>query len=192
MLGEGVTTLATTTGRPAATGVRAETEHRTRSGLLSGGRSRTFGLVAAAGILACLALGSVMIGNFSVHLSDVVGALSHGPETDVERVVRHVRIPRTVTGLLAGTALGVAGAVMQGLTRNPLAGPGLLGVNSGAALAIVLAMTTFGITTAAGYLWFAFAGAAVAAVLVYALGSLGSGGYQLVRSASLEPPAPGP
>ena len=178
-----MTTLAPASGRPAASGSRAATDRRPGSGLLSGGWSRTIGLVVAAAVLACVALGSILIGNFSVHLSDVVGALSHSPETDVERVVRHVRIPRTVTGLLAGIALGVAGAVMQGLTRNPLAGPGLLGINSGAALAIVLAMTLFGITSAAGYLWFAFAGAAVAAVFVYTLGSLGLGGATPVKLA---------
>lgn len=154
-----------------------------RSGLLRGGWSRTFGLVAATVLLMVVTVGSVMIGTFSVSFADVTAAVSGIPDSDVERVVRHIRIPRTVTGLLAGIALGVAGVVMQGLTRNPLAEPGLLGINSGAALAVVLAMTTLGITTAAGYVWFAFIGAAVAAVFVYTLGSLGLGGATPVKLA---------
>lgn len=141
------------------------------------------GLVAATAVLVLVALGSVLIGNFPVALADVAGAVSGAPDSDVERVVRYVRIPRTVSGLLAGVALGVAGVVMQGLTRNPLAGPGLLGINSGAALAVVVAMTVFGVTTAAGYVWFAFVGAGVAAVFVYCLGSLGLGGATPVKLA---------
>ncbi|WP_116950232.1 FecCD family ABC transporter permease [Jiangella endophytica] len=156
---------------------------RARSALLSCGRSRGLGLLLAAVVLVLVALGSVLIGTFSVTVADVAAAVSGPPENDVERVVRHLRIPRVVTGLLAGAALGIAGAVMQGVTRNPLAGPGLLGVNSGAALAVVLAMTGFGITTAAGYVWFAFAGAAIAAVVVYTLGSLGLGGATPVKLA---------
>jgi len=126
---------------------------------------------------------SVLIGNYAVTIDDVIAAVSGPPETDLDRIVRHIRIPRTVAGILAGAALGIAGAVMQGITRNPLAGPGILGINSGAALAVVIAMTFLGVTTAAGYVWFAFAGAAVAAVFVYALGSLGLGGATPVKLA---------
>ena len=154
-----------------------------RSGVLRGGWSRSLGLAAATAVLAAVALGSVLIGNFSVTPTDVLTAVSGTPGSDVERIILHIRIPRTVTGLLAGVALGVAGTVMQGLTRNPLAEPGLLGINSGAALAVVLAMAGFGITATAGYLWFAFAGAAVAAVVVYLLGSLGLGGATPVKLA---------
>lgn len=128
-------------------------------------------------------MASVLIGNYAVTIDDVIAAVSGPPETDLDRIVRHIRIPRTVAGILAGAALGIAGAVMQGITRNPLAGPGILGINSGAALAVVIAMTFLGVTTAAGYVWFAFAGAAVAAVFVYALGSLGLGGATPVKLA---------
>ncbi|WP_235571366.1 FecCD family ABC transporter permease [Mycobacterium sp. Root265] len=128
-------------------------------------------------------MASVLIGNYAVTIDDVIAAVSGPPETDLDRIVRHIRIPRTVAGILAGAALGIAGAVMQGITRNPLAGPGILGINSGAALAVVVAMTFLGVTTAAGYVWFAFAGAAVAAVFVYALGSLGLGGATPVKLA---------
>jgi iron complex transport system permease protein len=80
-------------------------------------------------------------------------------------------------------ALGLAGAVMQGVTRNPLAEPGILGVNAGAALAAAVAVTVLGIGGLLGYIWFAFAGAGIAAVLVFAIGSLGRGGATPVKLA---------
>ena len=80
-------------------------------------------------------------------------------------------MPRTVAGLLVGVALGLAGAVMQGVARNPLADPGLLGVSAGASFAVVIAIYVFGVGSLLGYVWFAFAGAAVASVVVYALGA---------------------
>jgi ABC-type Fe3+-siderophore transport system permease subunit len=91
-------------------------------------------------------------------------------------VVRQLRVPRTVLGLMVGLALGTAGALMQGHTRNPLGDPGLLGVTAGASLAVVLSITLLGLTTPAGYVWFAFAGALAGTVLVYAIGSAGPGG----------------
>lgn len=91
-------------------------------------------------------------------------------------VILTQRIPRTVIGLLAGAALAVAGAIMQGLTRNPLADPGLLGINAGASVAVLAAITVFGIVAPAGFVWFAFVGAAVAAVVVAVIGSRGPDG----------------
>ncbi|WP_304113621.1 iron ABC transporter permease [Mycolicibacterium bacteremicum] len=151
--------------------------------MLQVGWGRLLGLVVAAVVLAGVTAASILIGNFSVSVGDVLAAMSRPATTDLDRIIAYIRVPRTVTGLLAGTALGIAGAVMQGITRNPLAGPGILGINSGAALAVVLAMTFLGISTAAGYVWFAFAGAAIAAVFVYALGSLGLGGATPVKLA---------
>jgi iron complex transport system permease protein len=92
-------------------------------------------------------------------------------------------VSRTLLGLTVGAALGLAGAVMQGVTRNPLADPGLLGVNAGAALAIVSGLYFFGITSSSSYVWFAFVGAAVAGVVVYALGAMGRGGATPVKLA---------
>ena len=86
------------------------------------------------------------------------------------------RIDRTLLGLAVGAALGLAGACMQGLTRNPLADPGILGINAGASFAMVLAISLFGVSDLGDYLWFAFLGAAVAAVLVHAIASLGRDG----------------
>jgi iron complex transport system permease protein len=85
-------------------------------------------------------------------------------------VVHQMRLPRTWLGLLVGAALGVAGGVMQALTRNPLADPGLLGINAGASAAVVLAVSALGVTNLTGYVWFAFAGAAAASVLGWLVG----------------------
>lgn len=89
-------------------------------------------------------------------------------------VVRDLRLPRTVLAIVVGVGLGLAGALMQAITRNPLADPGLLGINAGASLAIVAAVVVFGQTAIWFYIWFGFAGAAVAAIAVYLLSSAGA------------------
>jgi len=91
-------------------------------------------------------------------------------------VVLTQRVPRTLIGILAGAALALAGTLMQGLTRNPLADPGLLGVNSGASVAVLGAIVLLGISAPSGFVWFAFAGAAMAAAVVAAIGSRGPDG----------------
>ena len=95
--------------------------------------------------------------------------------SDAHAIVRDLRVPRTELGLLVGGALGAAGALMQGATRNPLAEPGILGINAGAAFAVVLAIKLLSVGTTAGYMGFALLGAAVTAVLVFVLGSTGRG-----------------
>jgi iron complex transport system permease protein len=100
-------------------------------------------------------------------------------------VVRDQRAPRTLLGLLAGLALGLAGALMQGLTRNPIADPGLLGLNSGASLAVVVAIAVLGLSDLGQFVWFSYAGAALAALLVYGAASLGWEGPTPVRLALL-------
>ncbi|RYP85403.1 iron ABC transporter permease [Nocardioides guangzhouensis] len=113
-----------------------------------------------------------------VVLSVLVGSRTSSPgaildTADPQHAVYVARFERTLLGLAVGAALGLAGACMQGLTRNPLADPGLLGVNAGASFAMVLAISVLGVSQQADYLWFAFAGAAVAAVLVHGIASLG-------------------
>ncbi len=87
-----------------------------------------------------------------------------------------MRIPRTLLALIAGAALGLAGSVMQGVTRNPLADPGILGVNMGASLAVVVAVAWFDISSNEAYIWTAILGAGCSAAFVYTIGSLGRGG----------------
>ncbi|MEU4267307.1 iron chelate uptake ABC transporter family permease subunit [Streptomyces sp. NPDC026092] len=119
-------------------------------------------------LLVCVL--SIMIGAKPVPLGDVWHGLFHNTGTGNGVIIRDVRVPRTVLGLLVGVALGLSGAVMQGLTRNPLAEPGLLGVNAGAAAAVVSAIAFLGITDVDAYVWFAFLGAAAVSVVVYVLG----------------------
>lgn len=94
-----------------------------------------------------------------------------GSETSL--IVWTERMPRTLLGVLVGMAFGVAGALIQAMTRNPLADPGILGVNAGAGFAVTVGAGVVGLSGVSGYIWWAFAGAAAATVLVYMIGSLG-------------------
>ncbi|RWR29311.1 iron ABC transporter permease [Sinirhodobacter populi] len=138
-------------------------------------RVRLLALVAVLAGVAVISALSVAIGTREVGLSDILAALA-GRIENTDQAAVAARLPRTVLGLLAGAALGLAGAVMQGVTRNPLADPGILGVNMGASLAVVIGVAWFGIATAQAYIWTAILGAGVAAVFVYAIGSMGRGG----------------
>ena len=141
-------------------------------------------LLLAGGVLVLLVLASLAIGARSIPVATVVDALTrYDPSSTDQLVVVTSRLPRTVLGLLVGAALGLAGAVMQGVTRNPLADPGILGVNGGAALAIVVGIGVFGVGSVSGYVWFAFAGAAGASVLVYSVAALGREGATPVKLA---------
>jgi iron complex transport system permease protein len=145
---------------------------------------RVAGLAAAAVALALACLASVAFGAKPIALPTVADAFLHyDPTVSDHLVVRSLRVPRTVVGVLVGAALGLAGTLMQGVTRNPLADPGVLGVHAGAALFVVLAIHTFGVTSLTGFVWFAFAGAAVASIVVYGLGSAGRGGATPVKLA---------
>jgi len=145
---------------------------------------RLIGLVVAVGIVAVLCFLSIAIGTRSISLDTTFQALvAYDAQSTDHLVILNYRIPRTVLGLMVGAALGLAGAVMQGVTRNPLADPGILGVNSGAALFVVLAIAVFHITTVLGYVWFAFLGAGVAAVIVYSVAALGREGATPIKLA---------
>lgn len=146
-------------------------------------RSRGAGLVAAIGVLVLACAASLAIGARPISIEVLLQAATSFDPANGDHAVVLSRVPRTVIGLLAGAALGLAGAAMQGVARNPLADPGILGVNSGAALAVVLAIFVLGITSFTGYIWFAFLGAAAAALLVYAIASLGREGATPVKLA---------
>ncbi|MBB4683333.1 FecCD family ABC transporter permease [Amycolatopsis jiangsuensis] len=145
-----------------------------------GGRGRTVraaGLVVALAVLVLVMLVSVWVGSKSIPFGSIWSVLWHDDGTSVDAVIIHdQRIPRTLLGALVGAALGLAGAVMQALTRNPLADPGILGVNNGAAAAVVSAIAFFGVTGVLGYVWFAFLGSAIASLVVYVLGTAGRAG----------------
>ncbi len=134
-------------------------------------------------LAAVCAIASLAFGSLSVPFADVVRAFTAYDGSDAAAIVRDLRVPRTELGLLVGAALGAAGALMQGTTRNPLAEPGILGINAGAAFAVVCAIRFLHVTSVAAYAAFALLGAAVAAVLVFALGASGRGGPTPVRLA---------
>jgi iron complex transport system permease protein len=141
---------------------------------------RAFGLLVSVAILVLVALASIAIGAKELSLDEVWHGLFQDTGTYADVVVGE-RLSRTLLGLLAGAALGLSGAVLQALTRNPLADPGLLGINAGASAAVVTAITFFGVTSVNGYVWFAFLGAASVGALVWFLG--GSRGATPVRLA---------
>ncbi|WP_025272356.1 FecCD family ABC transporter permease [Haloglycomyces albus] len=134
--------------------------------------SRRLGLVVVLTSLVVIAVLSLMLGAKSIAVGDVWGGLTD-PDSSHYAVVHGLRLPRTILGLAAGAALGLSGALLQAATRNPLADPGLLGVNSGAAVAVVSATYFLGVSTYSATLPFAFAGAAVAATACYLIAGAG-------------------
>jgi len=141
---------------------------------------RSVGLLVSVAVLLLVAVASVAIGAKELSVAQVWHGLFADSGTYADVVVDE-RLARTVLGLLAGAALGLSGSVLQALTRNPLADPGLLGLNAGASAAVVTAISFFGVTSLNGYVWFAFFGAAAVGALVWFLG--GSRGATPVRLA---------
>ncbi|MEZ3500173.1 Fe(3+)-siderophore ABC transporter permease [Pantoea sp. KPR_PJ] len=138
--------------------------------------------IAASGMLLLLLIAlSLMLGAKSIAIHDLSLALTTSCSSADCIIVREARLPRTLAGLLAGSALGLAGALMQSLTRNPLADPGILGVNAGAGFAVVLGIALFGADSPADWLGFAFGGALLSSLLVALTGALGGGRVNPVR-----------
>ncbi|WP_030418850.1 FecCD family ABC transporter permease [Streptomyces sp. NRRL F-5065] len=151
---------------------------------MSGAARRRFGWLVAILLLLLLAvLLSLAVGSRAVAPSVVWDALLHGGTSADAQVVRSMRVPRTVIGVMVGAALAVAGLVLQGITRNPIAEPGILGISQGASMGVVCAIAFLGVHSLTGYVWYAFVGAGVAAVLIYAVASSGRGGASPVKLA---------
>ncbi|MFD3474355.1 iron ABC transporter permease [Streptomyces sp. NBC_01003] len=146
-------------------------------------RRRIVWTAAALVALVLAVLFSLAVGARAIAPSAVLDALVHGGHSDDAEVIRGLRLPRTLVGLMVGAALALAGTVLQGITRNPIADPGILGISQGASVGVVLAIAFAGIHTLTGYVWFAFAGAALASVAVYAIASSGRGGATPVKLA---------
>ncbi|MGO3341916.1 MAG: FecCD family ABC transporter permease, partial [Glutamicibacter arilaitensis] len=148
---------------------------------ITGHRSRVSPWLVASAILVLLGLLSCALGTKNISLAETWQAVTaFDPENNNHLLVRELRVPRTLLAVVVGAALGLAGALMQSMTRNPLAEPGLLGVNAGAAFAVAVAIT-LGYVQPAGYLFFAFAGAAAASVIVYLMGRGRGTGNDVVR-----------
>lgn len=143
-------------------------------------RQRALGLGVLVVILLVMGVVSLAVGARALSPAEVWHGLFAAPESDqrlteIRLIVHTVRVPRTVLAIVAGIALGVGGALIQGYTRNPIADTGLLGVNAGASFAVVTAIALFGFTDPFQYVWFAFVGAGVAGVIVFGLSSIGRG-----------------
>ncbi|MFH9296680.1 FecCD family ABC transporter permease [Streptomyces sp. NPDC017520] len=143
-------------------------------------RRRVVGLGVLTVALVIAAAVSLAVGARALSPTEVWHGLFADPEpdqklTEIRLIVQTVRVPRTVLAIVAGLALGVGGALIQGYTRNPIADTGLLGVNAGASFAVVSVIALFGFTDPFQYVWFAFLGAGIAGVVVFGLASIGRG-----------------
>ncbi|MFJ4225599.1 iron chelate uptake ABC transporter family permease subunit [Microbacterium sp. NPDC089695] len=148
----------------------------------SGAPRRWVGLVPLL-ILCVLALtASMLVGSRAVAPDAVLHVLLHpDPDDAISQTVWFSRVPRTVLILVAGAALGVAGALMQAVTRNPMTDPGILGVNAGASLAVVVGLAFFAVTDISQYMWWSFVGAMLTSVLVFVIGNTGAARGNPVR-----------
>lgn len=139
------------------------------------------GLVVLAVLLVVAVTLSLTVGSNFLPVSTVLDVLQGGGTSEARYVVAELRVPRTVTGLVVGAALGVAGALIQAFTRNPLADPGILGVNAGAAFAVSVGVAFFGMRDIASFVWLAFLGSLIVTVAVYLIGSSGRGVADPIR-----------
>ena len=147
-------------------------------------RTRRLVLVVALlmAALVVLLVASLAIGSRLIPTGTVMDALTNfDPGSDDQLVIRFSRLPRTLIGVMAGAALGLAGVLTQSLTRNALAEPGTLGVNAGAAVGVIIGLIATGGASIMVYVWFAFAGAALTSVLVHRLGRTGRSGVDPAR-----------
>lgn len=145
--------------------------HRTRTKL-----PFIVGLLLGIFVLCLSFIASITWGAADIAFTDIYQSFTAYDGSTNHLIIRTVRLPRSLIAMLVGASLAVAGAIMQGLTQNPLASPGILGVNAGAAFAVVVGTFIFGSGSLSIYTWYAFAGAATSAIAVYFLGSLGRGG----------------
>ncbi len=145
------------------------------------GRLLGLGLILLAVVVVSLL--SLAIGSLDIPIPTVIGSFTAFDGSREQIIVQDLRVPRTLIGLTAGVAFALAGTVMQGLTRNPLADPGILGITAGASLAVLFGLEIVGAIDLAGGVWLAMAGAAIAGFTVYALGAAGGGGATPIKLA---------
>ncbi|MEQ8676098.1 MAG: iron ABC transporter permease [Aggregatilineales bacterium] len=155
----------------------SKTKHGDSTRFIQSRAMLPLGLIIGLGLLVLCLAWSITLGAAEISLSTIWDSIFAFDDSSFQHlVIQTVRLPRVVAGALVGASLAVAGAIMQGLTRNPLASPSILGVNAGAAFAVVLTVFILGSPPLSVYSIAAFIGAGVASVLVYALGSMGRSG----------------
>ncbi|WP_195576426.1 FecCD family ABC transporter permease [Paenibacillus sp. 1001270B_150601_E10] len=144
--------------------------------------AQAWGLVIGVILLVISAIASIRFGFQTISWGDMIAALTHYQEDSMEQVVvRTARLPRALMAIAVGASLAMAGALMQAVTRNPLASPSVLGINQGASFAIVLAITVFHWSDMRVLVWVSFGGALLAAAAAYMLGSMGKDGLSPLR-----------
>ncbi len=144
--------------------------------LLKTNRAKWIGLfVGIIAVITCI-WGSIIFGYTNTSWNLALDAFFHFNGSNEHIIIQNVRLPRALIAASVGASLAIAGCLMQTLTKNPLASPDFIGLNSGAAFFIVVAIVIFSVTSLSAFTWIAFLGAAVAAVLVFASSSLGKEG----------------
>ena len=141
-----------------------------------GNKKFVLSIMLCLALLSIMAVFSISLGAKNIAFSKVADVLLGNDPDSLEAAIILQRIPRSVFGILAGGALGISGALMQSITRNPIADPSILGVNTGASLFVVVGIAFFNITVAYQYIWLAIIGAGVTAVFVYSVASMGKDG----------------
>ena len=126
---------------------------------------------------------SLAFGSKNIGISQAINALLNSDDTSFAALVVRERIPRTIFSIMAGASLGISGALMQSITRNPIADPSILGVNTGASLFVVIGIAFFNINSANEYIWIALVGAGITSIFVYTIASIGSGGMTPIKLA---------
>ena len=133
--------------------------------------------------LGICAMASLAWGAKNIEISQAIDALLNSDNMSFAALVVRERIPRTIFSIMAGASLGISGALMQSITRNPIADPSILGVNTGASLFVVIGMAFFNINSANQYIWIALAGAGLTSIFVYGIASIGNGGMTPIKLA---------
>lgn len=174
-------TMAPRSSLAPVTGAAPVSPEARPDGLAAVNRVRFLGLLGAIAALALVLFLSMVVGSKDVDMAKLWPAITAYDGSPEHVIIHDLRLPRTVTGVLVGVALGLSGGLIQAMTRNPLADPGILGVNAGAGFFVVLGVALFGVTSIQEYIWFSFAGAVVATVAVYFIGSRGRGGTTPLR-----------
>ncbi|EIM06303.1 iron compound ABC transporter permease [Planococcus antarcticus DSM 14505] len=144
-------------------------------------RAKAFGLIIGVFVIAALIWSSIVLGLTKVSAQMVYDAIYHFDGSNEHIIIQDTRIPRAFIAAAVGASLAVAGAIMQGLTHNPLASPGILGINAGASFFVVFGISFLGLSSLTAFTWLAFLGAAVASVVVYVFGSMGSEGLTPIK-----------
>ncbi|MGO1058587.1 FecCD family ABC transporter permease [Planococcus sp. FY231025] len=149
--------------------------------MIRNNRAKTFGLIIGVLVIAALVWSSIVLGLTKVSAQMVFDAIYHFDGSNEHIIIQDTRIPRAFIAAAVGASLAVAGAVMQGLTHNPLASPGILGINAGASFFVVFGISFLGLSSLTAFAWLAFLGAAIASVVVYVFGSMGSEGLTPIK-----------